>query len=112
MARAKAFYEAVFQCSPARWATRAESLPGMEMLAFPSSMEHYGAAGTLVRPVPPSEPSWCRMRLQSGGGPACKEQDGHRIALHDTEGNLIVCIRWRSQARIGPDTVVASIRAP
>lgn len=50
MARAKAFYEAVFQCSLSPLGNPdAESLPGMEMLAFPSSMEHYGAAGTLVK---------------------------------------------------------------
>ena len=57
MARAKAFYEAVFQCqlSPLGNPDGA-AFPGMEMLAFPCSMEQYGATGTLVK-MPGSMPA-------------------------------------------------------
>lgn len=50
MSRAKAFYEAVFQGTLTELKNPAtESLPDMEMWAFPSSMESYGAPGALVR---------------------------------------------------------------
>lgn len=50
MGRAKAFYEAVFQGSLTELKNPASSdMPGMEMWAFPSSMESYGAPGALVR---------------------------------------------------------------
>lgn len=51
MPRAKAFYEAVFQgeLAPLANPNPQESEAGMEMLAFPSSMEHYGATGALVK---------------------------------------------------------------
>ncbi len=53
MARAKAFYEAVF-------ATTLENLPGteMEMWSFPMEMEKYGAPGALIK----------MPGCQSGGG--------------------------------------------
>ncbi len=50
MTRAKAFYEAVFQGSLSELKTpEIEGFPDMEMWAFPSSMESYGAPGALVR---------------------------------------------------------------
>jgi uncharacterized protein len=44
MARAKAFYETVFETQ----LTQLES-PGMEMWAFPGNQERYGTPGSLVR---------------------------------------------------------------
>ncbi len=43
IARARAFYEAVFQIT-----MQPLEGGGPQMLAFPSSMEHYGAGGALV----------------------------------------------------------------
>ena len=43
MARARVFYETVFQVT-----LQPLDNEGPEMLAFPSSMEHYGAGGALV----------------------------------------------------------------
>ena len=45
MARARAFYESVFQTKLDLLET---PIPGMEMWAFPMSMEKYGAAGSLA----------------------------------------------------------------
>ena len=45
MARAKAFYEAVFGVQ----LTRLEGSPDLEMWAFPMQQEGYGATGALVR---------------------------------------------------------------
>ena len=108
MPRAKAFYEAVFQCSLSPLGNPdAESLPGMEMLAFPSSMEHYGAAGTLVKmPGCPSGGSGTLVyfgcadcgveaaRAAAHGGRIFKDKmaigpHGFIALVHDTEGNLI-----------------------
>jgi predicted enzyme related to lactoylglutathione lyase len=44
MARAKAFYEAVFQVKLERL-----NNPGIEMWSFPMSMDTWGASGALVR---------------------------------------------------------------
>ena len=44
MARAKAFYEAVFQVKLERL-----NNPGIEMWSFPMSMDAWGASGALVR---------------------------------------------------------------
>lgn len=50
MPRAKAFYEGVFQGQLSELKNPAtENPPGMEMWAFPSSMENFGASGALVR---------------------------------------------------------------
>ena len=50
MARAKAFYERVFQgVLTAMNNPDAANFPDMDMWAFPSSMESYGASGALVR---------------------------------------------------------------
>ncbi len=50
MPRAKAFYEAVFQCELNKLPNPSlETFPDLEMLAFPSSMENYGATGSLVK---------------------------------------------------------------
>ena len=108
MARAKAFYEAVFQCqlSPLGNPDGA-AFPGMEMLAFPSSMEQYGAAGTLVKmPGCPSGGSGTLVyfgcadcgveaaRATASGGTIFKAKmsiapHGFIALVNDTEGNLI-----------------------
>ena len=51
MARAKAFYEAVFkvQLAPLPTPEGSASANGMQMLAFPSEMNLGGAGGTLVK---------------------------------------------------------------
>lgn len=50
MPRAKAFYEAVFQGSLTELKNPAADGPsGLQMWAFPSTMESYGAPGALVR---------------------------------------------------------------
>lgn len=50
MPRAKAFYEAVFECQLAPMDNPdPERFAQMEMWAFPSSFESYGAAGALVK---------------------------------------------------------------
>lgn len=49
MARARAFYEAVFQCTLAPLAAPEGEASGFQMLAFPSEMGNPGAAGTLVK---------------------------------------------------------------
>lgn len=107
MPRAKAFYEAVFQ-------TQLTPLPNpdpegfaeMEMWAFSSSMESYGATGTLVKmPGCPSGGSTlvyfgcedCAVeaaRAAANGGTIFKPKmaigpHGFIALVHDTEGNLI-----------------------
>lgn len=107
MARALAFYEAVFQ-------GKLENLPNpdpagfadMEMRAFPMSMEGYGAAGALVRMKGcPSGGSTlvyfscedCAVeaeRAASHGGSIFKAkmpigQHGFIALVVDTEGNMI-----------------------
>jgi predicted enzyme related to lactoylglutathione lyase len=108
MARAKAFYEAVFQCqlSPLGNPDGA-AFPGMEMLAFPCSMEQYGATGTLVKmPGCPSGGSGTLVyfgcsdcgveaaRAAASGGTVFKPKmsiapHGFIALVNDTEGNLI-----------------------
>lgn len=108
MPRAKAFYEAVFQCqlSPLGNPDGA-AFPDMEMLAFPSSMEQYGAAGTLVKmPGCPSGGSGTLVyfgcadcdveaaRAVASGGTVFKPKmsiapHGFIALVNDTEGNLI-----------------------
>ena len=106
MPRAKAFYEAVFQGRLAPLAGPDDG-SGMEMWAFPSAMESYGAPGALVKM--PGYPSGnggtlvyfscadCAVeaaRAAVHGGKVFKEKfsigDYGFIALvTDTEGNLI-----------------------
>ncbi len=107
MARAKAFYEAVFQGVLTPLGNPdPNSLPGMEMWAFPSSMEDYGAPGALVKmPGCPSGGSTlvyfscndCAIeaaRAASNGGRVVKEkmpigEYGFIAMASDTEGNII-----------------------
>lgn len=49
MARARRFYEAVFQCTLEPLAAPEGEASGMEMLRFPTTMESPGAGGMLVR---------------------------------------------------------------
>ena len=102
MARAKAFYEAVF-------AARLDRLPGteMDMWAFPMAMEKYGAPGALIHM--PGVPSGgggtlvyfscadCAIeaaRVEAAGGKIAKPkfaigQYGFISLVNDTEGNMI-----------------------
>ena len=104
MPRAKAFYEAVFQ-------TELNPLPSpvpeIEMSAFPSSMESYGATGALVKMAgcPSGGNSTlvyfacddCAVeaaRAASNGGAVFKEkmsigEYGFIALVTDTEGNMI-----------------------
>ncbi|MDD2942133.1 MAG: VOC family protein [bacterium] len=107
MPRAKAFYEAVFDGElTALMNPDSDNLPGMEMWAFPSSRESYGAPGALVRMNGcPSGGSTlvyfscedCSIeaaRAASHGGKVFKEkmaigQYGFIALVEDTEGNMI-----------------------
>lgn len=107
MARAKAFYEAVFECELNSLANpNSDSFPGMEMMAFPSSMENYGASGALVKmPGVPSGGSSlvyfgcqdCAVeaeRAEKHGGKIFRPkmsigQHGAIAIVEDTEGNMI-----------------------
>lgn len=102
MARAKRFYEAVFQ-------TKLDKLgnPEIEMWAFPMDMEHLGAGGTLVRMegMPSGGNSTivyficddCAVeaaRVEPAGGKIFKPkmsigQYGFIALATDTEGNMI-----------------------
>ena len=107
MSRARAFYEAVFQSTLTPLANPVtSSFPGMEMWSFPSSMQHYGAAGALVKMD--GYPSGagtlvyfscddCAVqaaRAVHSGGRVFKEkmpigEHGFIALINDTEGNLI-----------------------
>lgn len=107
MPRAKAFYEAVFGCELNPLPNPdADNFPGMEMFAFPSSMESYGASGALVKmPGVPSGGSTmvyfgcedCSVeaeRAAEHGGKIFKPkmaigQFGSIALIEDTEGNII-----------------------
>jgi predicted enzyme related to lactoylglutathione lyase len=107
MPRAKAFYEAVFQAALTPLSNPdPKEMPGMEMWAFPMSMENYGASGALVRMAGcPSGGSTlvyfscddCAIeaaRAASSGGTLFKEkmsigQYGFIALVTDTEGNMI-----------------------
>jgi len=107
MRRAKAFYEAVFQGSLTELKNPASAdMPGMEMWAFPSSMESYGAPGALVRMSGcPSGGSTlvyfscedCAIeaaRAVASGGKIFKDklgigEYGFIALVEDTEGNMI-----------------------
>lgn len=108
MPRAKAFYEAVFQ-GELRFLPNPnpEMFPDLEMWAFPSSMEHYGATGSLVKMagIPSGGNSAlvyfaCKdcaveaARAAANGGAIFKEkmpigEHGFIALVHDTEGNMI-----------------------
>jgi predicted enzyme related to lactoylglutathione lyase len=107
MPRAKAFYEAVFQGTLTPMTNpNPESLDGMEMWGFPSSMGDYGACGALVRmPGCPSGGSTlvyfacedCAVEAQravAAGGTLFKPkmsigEHGWIALVQDTEGNLV-----------------------
>jgi len=107
MPRAKAFYEAVFQGELTPMTNpNPEALGGMEMMAFPSSMSDYGAAGALVKmPGCPSGGSTlvyfacddCGVeaaRAVAAGGSLFKPkmpigEHGWMALVQDTEGNLL-----------------------
>jgi len=108
MPRAKAFYEAVFQGELNYLPNpNLKTFPDLEMLAFPSSMENYGATGALVKMA--GYPSGgnstlvyfacedCAIeaaRAATNGGSIFKEkmsigEYGFIALVYDTEGNMI-----------------------
>ncbi|MEN9455612.1 MAG: hypothetical protein RL210_1131 [Pseudomonadota bacterium] len=107
MPRAKAFYEAVFQVGLTPLENPdPQGFPDMQMLAFPSSMEDYGAAGALVHMAGcPSGGSTlvyfscedCAAeaeRAAANGGRLIKgkmsiDPHGFIAMVMDTEGNVI-----------------------
>lgn len=111
MARARKFYEAVFQCTlePMTAPEGEAAEPGMEMLGFPMAMETPGAGGMLVKmadcPPPSGGPGTlvyfacedCAVeqgRVEKAGGKVFKPkfsigQYGHIALAIDTEGNTI-----------------------
>lgn len=107
MARARAFYTAVFDAELERIVPPSEAEAGLEMWAFPMSHEGYGAAGALVRMdgVEPGRSSVlvyfscddCAVeatRAASAGGTLERPkfsigQYGHIAFVRDTEGNTI-----------------------
>ena len=107
MSRAKAFYEAVFQGKLTEVRNPASESPtGMEMWAFPSSMDSYGAPGALVRmngclsggsTLVYFSCEDCSIevdRAVAHGGNVFKEkmaigEYGFIALVEDTEGNLI-----------------------
>ncbi len=102
MARARAFYEAVFALTLTRIDT-----PGNEMRGFPSSMEHYGASGCLTQADGPLGPgpgtqvyfscTDCAVeaaRVAGRGGKLLQAKTsigphGFYALVQDTEGNRI-----------------------
>ena len=107
MPRARAFYEAVFSVTLAPLTNPSvQSVPDMEMWAFPSDMTTYGACGALVKM--PGYPSGagtlvyfssqdCAIeaaRAAASGGKVFKDkasigEHGFIALVNDTEGNLI-----------------------
>lgn len=109
LARARRFYEAVFQCKlePMGAPEGAATASGMEMLGFPMAMEAPGSGGMLVKM--PGAPSGgmgtlvyfacedCAVeqgRVEQTGGKVFKPkhsigQYGHIALVIDTEGNTI-----------------------
>jgi hypothetical protein len=102
MARARKFYETVFQVS-----LQPLDHDGPQMLAFPSSMEHYGAGGALVHMegFPAGRNSTlvyfscqeCAVeeaRVEAAGGRVHRSkwsigQHGNISLVMDTEGNML-----------------------
>lgn len=107
MARATAFYEAIFQWQMTPMGNPdPEGFPGMEMCSFPSSMTAYGASGALVKmPNTPSGGSTlvyfscedCAVilaRVIAHGGTVVSDkmsigEHGFIAIFSDTEGNVI-----------------------
>lgn len=107
LARARKFYETVFQCKLEPLATPAGLEGGMQMLSFPGDMSTMGAAGALVRMdgVAPggggtlvyfscADCAVEQARVQAAGGQVQKPKfsiapHGHIALVTDTEGNCI-----------------------
>ncbi len=109
MARARKFYEAVFQCTLEPMTSPEGEAGGMDMLAFPMAMDKPGAAGMLVKmddcPPPSGGPGTLvyftcedcaaeQGRVEAAGGKIFKpkasiEPHGHIALAIDTEGNTI-----------------------
>lgn len=107
MPRAKAFYQAVFQGELSLLSNpNTDGFPGMEMWAFPSAHDQYGAPGALVKmPGFPSGGSTlvyfgcedCALeaaRAAENGGQVIKlkmpiGEHGFIALVQDTEGNMI-----------------------
>jgi predicted enzyme related to lactoylglutathione lyase len=107
MARARRFYETVFQCKLEPMAAPKGELSTMEMMSFPMAMDAPGAAGMLVKMD--GTPSGglgtlvyfacedCAVeqsRVEQAGGKVFKpkfsiEPHGHIALVTDTEGNNI-----------------------
>jgi predicted enzyme related to lactoylglutathione lyase len=101
MARAKRFYETVLEVELARLES-----PGMEMWAFPSQKEGYGAGGSLVRMEGGPSGGNCVLvyfsctdcaveagRIAAAGGRIQREkmsigEYGFIVLAYDTEGNM------------------------
>jgi predicted enzyme related to lactoylglutathione lyase len=108
MPRAKRFYEAVLKTTLSSLANpNPDESPGMEMWAFPMSMEGRGSAGTLVKMegMPSGGNSTlvyfacedCAVeagRVAANGGKVFKDkmpigEHGHIALVTDTEGNMV-----------------------
>lgn len=106
MPRARGFYEAVLGIALEPLKAPGDG-DGLEMLAFPGDMEHYGANGALVRmPGAPSGPGGtlvyfscedCAVeagRVAGAGGRVHRDkmsigEYGFIVLAFDTEGNMI-----------------------
>lgn len=102
MARAKQFYESVFQTTLEKLNT-----PEFEMWGFPASMEHYGSCGSLVKMEGVASGGNSTIvyfscadcaaeaaRVTASGGQIHREktsigQYGFIVLAVDTEGNMI-----------------------
>ncbi len=109
MARARRFYETVFQCTLETLPTPAgeAQAQGMQMLSFPGDMTSTGASGTLVKMegVPSGGGGTVvyfacddcaaeQGRVEASGGKVFKPkfsigEYGHCALVTDTEGNMI-----------------------
>lgn len=107
MARARKFYEAVFQCPLETLKSPAGEANGMQMLSFPGDMTTMGASGTLVKMegVPSGGGGTLvyfacedcaveQSRVEEAGGKVFKpkfsiSEYGHCALVNDTEGNII-----------------------
>ena len=109
MARARRFYEAVFQCKLEPMVAPEGDASAMEMVGFPMTMDGPGTGGMLVKmddcPAPSGGPATLvyfgcedcaaeQGRVEKAGGKVFKPkfaigQYGHCALVIDTEGNTI-----------------------